>query len=151
MVWGNDMNALASALLNSALGAIPMVALAPLIIVADLGVVAYCIVDLYKPGRQVYGGNKTVWLVAILLIGTIVLAGAMFGILLPGALTVTPLIILAPLIGLIIYLPVVAYFIVDLYKPERRVSGDDKTFWLVAILFIGVIGILAYLLFGRES
>ena len=144
------MNALASILLSVALASTPWLALAPLIIVADLGVVAYCIVDIYKPERHVYGGNKTVWLAVILVIGMLVLVGALLGALLPGAANVTPLVILAPLIGLAIYLPVVAYFIVDLYKPERRVSGGDKTFWLVAILFVGVIGIAAYLLFGRE-
>jgi phospholipase D-like protein len=144
------MNALASILLSGALAATPWLALAPLIIVADLGVVAYSIVDLYKPARRVYGGNKTVWLIVILLIGMLVLVGALLGALLPGASNVTPLVILAPLIGIAIYLPVVGYFIVDLYKPERRVAGGDKTFWLVAILFIGVIGIAAYLLFGRE-
>jgi phospholipase D-like protein len=132
------MNALASILLSGALAATPWLALAPLIIVADLGVVAYSIVDLYKPARRVYGGNKTVWLIVILLIGMLVLVGALLGALLPGASNVTPLVILAPLIG------------IDLYKPERRVAGGDKTFWLVAILFIGVIGIAAYLLFGRE-
>lgn len=144
------MNALASILLSGALAATPWLALAPLIVVADLGVVAYSIVDLYKPERRVYGGNKTVWLFAVLAIGMLVLVGALLGALLPGAANVTPLVILAPLIGLAIYLPVVAHFIADLYKPERRVAGGDKAFWLVAILFIGVIGIAAYLLFGRE-
>lgn len=44
--------------------------LAPIVLI-DLALVIYCIVDLYKPDRRVAGGNKLVWLLIILLIGTL--------------------------------------------------------------------------------
>jgi hypothetical protein len=42
------------------------------------------------------------------------------------------------------------YFIQDLYRPERRVRGSDKQFWMVVILLGSVIGMAAYVLYGRE-
>ena len=60
----------------------------------------------------------------------------------------------AALFGLILLFVDVAialYFINDLYKPERRVAGGDKTIWMAIILFGSVLGWLAYLSFGRES
>jgi hypothetical protein len=39
-------------------------------------------------------------------------------------------------------------FINDLYQPERRVNGD-KNLWAAIILFGSVLGMLAYVLFGR--
>lgn len=63
-----------------------------------------------------------------------------------------PLIVALLVIGfIVIYLRVVMYFIDDLNKPERRVSGGDKTVWLLIIVFGSVIGMLAYLLVGREN
>ena len=47
-----------------------LLALAPLVLI-DLAIVIYCIVDLYKPERRVRGGNKTVWLLIILLVSTL--------------------------------------------------------------------------------
>ena len=47
-----------------------LAALAPLVLI-DLGLVIYCIIDLYKPDRRVRGGNKLVWLLIILLISTL--------------------------------------------------------------------------------
>jgi hypothetical protein len=47
-----------------------LLALAPLVLI-DLGMVVFCIVDLYKPDRHVRGGNKLVWLLAILLVSTV--------------------------------------------------------------------------------
>jgi hypothetical protein len=44
--------------------------LAPIVLI-DLAMVIYSIVDLYKPDRRVAGGNKLVWLLIILLIGTL--------------------------------------------------------------------------------
>lgn len=44
-------------------------AIAPIILI-DLTMVVYSIVDLYTPGRKVRGGNKLVWLLVILLVGT---------------------------------------------------------------------------------
>lgn len=66
--------------------------------------------------------------------------------------TLPPLIVALLLIGFIaLYLRVLMYFIDDLNKPERRVSGGDKTVWLLIIVFGSVIGMLAYLLVGREN
>ena len=61
------------------------------------------------------------------------------------------LVALLAIVLLLVYLRLVMYFIEDLYQPERRVAGGDKTVWLVIILFGSVIGIMAYLLVGRES
>jgi 4-amino-4-deoxy-L-arabinose transferase-like glycosyltransferase len=44
--------------------------LVPLVLL-DLGMVVYCIVDLYQPDRRVRGGNKLLWLLAILLVSTV--------------------------------------------------------------------------------
>jgi hypothetical protein len=46
-----------------------LIALIPLVLL-DLGMVIFCIVDLYRPDRRVRGGNKLVWLLIILLVGT---------------------------------------------------------------------------------
>ena len=62
-----------------------------------------------------------------------------------------PLAAIFPVVILIIALLVSLYFIEDLYKPERRVYGGDKTLWLVIILFGSIVGCAVYLLFGRES
>ena len=61
------------------------------------------------------------------------------------------LVALLAIVFLLVYLRLVMYFIEDLYQPERRVAGGDKTVWLVIIVCGSVIGILAYLLVGRES
>lgn len=58
---------------------------------------------------------------------------------------------LLPLVGIVLDLVIAIYFIRDLYQPERRVNGGDKTVWLLIILFGSVIGWLAYLLVGREN
>jgi hypothetical protein len=47
-----------------------LLAIIPLVLL-DLGMVIYSIVDLYRPSRQVRGGNKLVWLLIILLVSTI--------------------------------------------------------------------------------
>ena len=65
---------------------------------------------------------------------------------------VPPLVaILLIVVFIALYLRLVKYFVDDLYLPERRVAGGDKTFWLFVILFGSVLGILAYLLVGREN
>ena len=56
---------LGSTTLNTTL----LLALLPLVLI-DLGMVIYCIVDLLQPDRRVRGNNKLVWLLIILLIGT---------------------------------------------------------------------------------
>lgn len=59
---------------------------------------------------------------------------------------------------LLLLLPVVLislgmeiYCIVDLFKPERHVKGENKLVWLLVILLVSTFGWLAYLLFGREE
>jgi len=47
-----------------------LIALIPLVLL-DLAMVIFCIVDLYKPDRRVRGGNKLVWLLVILLVSTL--------------------------------------------------------------------------------
>jgi hypothetical protein len=47
-----------------------LLAIIPLALI-DLGMVVYCIVDLFKPDRRVRGGNKLVWLLVILLVSTL--------------------------------------------------------------------------------
>jgi TctA family transporter len=47
-----------------------LLAIIPLVLI-DLGMVIYCIVDLLKPERRVRGNNKLVWLLVILLVGTL--------------------------------------------------------------------------------
>ena len=71
----------------------------------------------------------------------------------PSAMPGLPplLVVLLLFAFLILYLWLVKYFVDDLYRPERRVAGGDKTVWLLIIVFGSVIGILAYLLVGRES
>ncbi|MGE5333319.1 MAG: PLDc N-terminal domain-containing protein [Nitrososphaerota archaeon] len=46
-----------------------LLAIIPLVLI-DLAMVIYCIIDLYKPERRVKGGNKLVWLLVILLVST---------------------------------------------------------------------------------
>jgi hypothetical protein len=63
----------------------------------------------------------------------------------PGAVALTGLILL------VIDVAISLYFINDLYKPERRVNGGDKTIWMAIILFGSVLGWIVYLNYGRES
>lgn len=46
-----------------------LLAVIPLVLI-DLALVIYCVIDLYKPERRVKGGNKLVWLLVILLVST---------------------------------------------------------------------------------
>lgn len=59
------------------------------------------------------------------------------------------LLLLLPVI--LISLGMEIYCIVDLFKPERRVKGENKLVWLLVILLVSTFGWLAYLLFGREE
>jgi hypothetical protein len=56
--------------LSSTVNTTLLLALLPLVLI-DLGMVIYCIVDLYRPERRVRGGNKILWLLIILLISTL--------------------------------------------------------------------------------
>jgi hypothetical protein len=68
---------------------------------------------------------------------------------LASSLNTTLLLALLPLV--LIDLGMVIYSIVDLFKPERRVRGGNKTVWLLIILLVSTIGWVAYLLAGRED
>lgn len=61
------------------------------------------------------------------------------------------LVVVLALVFIAVYLRVLMYFIQDLYKPERRVSGGNKDIWAIIIVFGSIVGILAYLLVGREE
>ena len=58
------------------------------------------------------------------------------------------IIALWPLILLELALLAVALF--DLYR-RPKVTGGNKVIWLLVILFIGTIGPIVYLIFGRKA
>ncbi|HEU0028926.1 MAG TPA: PLDc N-terminal domain-containing protein [Ktedonobacterales bacterium] len=64
---------------------------------------------------------------------------------------VDPLLIAAIFPLVLIDLAMVIYSIYDLYKPERRVRGDNKLIWLLVILLVSTLGWVAYLIAGREE
>jgi Phospholipase_D-nuclease N-terminal len=59
------------------------------------------------------------------------------------------LLILLPLA--VIELGLVVFSLVDLFKPERRVIGDNKLVWALVIVLVGTIGPIVYLLAGRKQ
>jgi hypothetical protein len=56
---------------------------------------------------------------------------------------------LLPLV--VIELGLVVFSLVDLFKPERRVIGDNKLVWALIIVLVGTIGPIVYLLAGRKQ
>jgi hypothetical protein len=52
---------------------------------------------------------------------------------------------------LVIELGLVVFSLVDLFKPERRVIGDNKLVWALIIVLVGTIGPIVYLLAGRKQ
>jgi hypothetical protein len=62
-----------------------------------------------------------------------------------------PLVVLFAVALIAIDLRVAMSFLHDLYKPERRVAGGNKDTWAAIILFGSIVGMLAYLLIGREA
>lgn len=48
-------------------------------------------------------------------------------------------------------LALIVYCLVDLFRADRKVRGDSKLLWAVIVLFIGTLGPLAYLFFGRKD
>ena len=58
-----------------------------------------------------------------------------------------PLVI--PLVAVQLALAVIALW--DLVRPERRVRGDSKIVWGLIIVFIGMIGPILYLVWGRRE
>jgi hypothetical protein len=48
-------------------------------------------------------------------------------------------------------LALIIYCLVDLFRADRRVRGDNKLLWAVIVVVIGTLGPLAYLFFGRKD
>ncbi len=57
--------------------------------------------------------------------------------------------ILLPLV--LIEVGLVVFSLVDLFKPERRVVGNNKLVWALIIVLVGTIGPIVYLLAGRKQ
>ena len=57
--------------------------------------------------------------------------------------------ILLPLV--LIELGLVVFSLVDLFRPERRVVGNNKLVWALIIVLVGTIGPIVYLLAGRNQ
>jgi hypothetical protein len=70
---------------------------------------------------------------------------------LPLAIQLSPslLLILLPLV--VIELGLIVFSLVDLFKSERRVVGDNKLVWALIIVLVGTIGPIVYLLVGRKQ
>ena len=68
-----------------------------------------------------------------------------------NSLHIDPAILVAVIPLVLIDLAMVVYAIVDLYKPDRRVKGNNKLVWLLVILLVSTFGWLIYLLVGREE
>ena len=64
-------------------------------------------------------------------------------------LSTSQLLILLPLV--LIELGLVVFSLLDLFKPERRVVGDNKLIWALVIVVVGTIGPIVYLLAGRKQ
>ena len=73
----------------------------------------------------------------------------MSSLLLAIQLSISLLLILLPLV--VIELGLVVFSLVDLFKPERRVIGDNKLVWALVIVVVATIGPIVYLLAGRKE
>ncbi len=67
----------------------------------------------------------------------------------PDLSTTQVLALLLPLALIQLGLIVAALF--DLEKEERRVRGGSKLVWVLVIVFVNLIGPIAYFLVGRED
>lgn len=70
---------------------------------------------------------------------------------LPLAAQVSTTLVLILLPVVLIELGLVVFSLVDLFKPERRVIGDNKLVWALVIIVVGTIGPIIYLLAGRKQ
>ena len=70
---------------------------------------------------------------------------------LPLAIQLSPSLLLILLPLLVIELGLVVFSLVDLFKPERQVIGDNKLVWALIIVLVGTIGPIVYLLAGRKQ
>jgi hypothetical protein len=57
--------------------------------------------------------------------------------------------LLAPIIVLQLLLLIAA--LIDLDRSDRRVRGGSKVVWAVIVVFVNVLGPIAYFLVGREE
>ena len=64
-------------------------------------------------------------------------------------LSTRSLLILLPLV--LIELGLVVFSLVDLFRPERRVVGNNKLVWALVIVLVSTIGPVVYLLAGRKQ
>jgi hypothetical protein len=64
-------------------------------------------------------------------------------------LSTSMVLILLPLV--LIELGLVLFSLVDLFRPERRVVGNNKLVWALIIVLVGTIGPIVYLLAGRKQ
>jgi Phospholipase_D-nuclease N-terminal len=64
-------------------------------------------------------------------------------------LSTSLVLILLPLA--LIELGLVVFSLVDLFRPERRVVGNNKLVWVLIIVLVGTIGPIVYLLAGRKQ
>ena len=68
----------------------------------------------------------------------------------PGIhLSASLLLILLPLV--VIEVGLVVFSLVDLFKAERHVVGNNKLIWALVIVLVGTIGPIVYLLAGRKQ
>ena len=51
----------------------------------------------------------------------------------------------------VIQLALVVFALWDLVKAERRVRGDSKILWGLLVVFVGMIGPILYLVWGRRE
>ena len=51
----------------------------------------------------------------------------------------------------VIQLALLGFALRDLLNPERRVKGGNKLVWALIIVFVNLIGPLAYFFVGREE
>ena len=70
---------------------------------------------------------------------------------LPLAIQLSSSVTLILLSLVLIELGLVVFSLVDLFKPERRVVGDNKLVWALIIVLVGTIGPVVYLLAGRKQ
>jgi hypothetical protein len=67
----------------------------------------------------------------------------------PDLSTTQVLALLLPLA--LIQLGLIVAALYDLEKEERRVRGGSKLVWILVIVFVNLIGPIAYFLIGRED
>ena len=70
---------------------------------------------------------------------------------LPLAIQLSTSLVLILLPLALIELGLVVFSLVDLFRPERLVVGNNKLVWVLIIVLVGTIGPIVYLLAGRKQ